>query len=140
MASSVVRHTPPPTEPTSKLVAVSVATMAEWLPAISRPAVIQTSGRNDANDICLDIGGPASQITPETGFAAPATTPEEAVMAMAGFLGKINRDRRLLAAMSAKAREHVQHNFAMRRINETMRSFYDQALAAHAQSGRDLSA
>ena len=89
---------------------------------------------------CLDIGGPASQITPETGYAAPATTPEEAVMAMAGFLGKINRDRRLLATMSVKAREHVKRNFTMRRFNEIMRSFYDQALASHAQSGRDLSA
>jgi len=88
---------------------------------------------------CLDIGGPASQITPETGCAAPATTPTEAVMVMAAFLEKINRDRPLLAAMSAKAREHVKRNFTMRQVNETMQSFYHQALAAPAQSGRDLS-
>lgn len=35
---------------------------------------------------CLNIGGPASQITPETGFAAPATTPTEAIEAIAAFL------------------------------------------------------
>jgi len=80
---------------------------------------------------CLDIGGPASQITPETGFAAPATNPAEAVAALAGFLEKLDRDRALLAAMSAAARAHVQKNFAMRRINETMRRFYREAVEMH---------
>jgi glycosyltransferase involved in cell wall biosynthesis len=83
--------------------------------------------------VCLDIGGPAAQITPETGYAAPATTPEEAVTAMAGFLEKINRDRRLLAAMSVKAREHVKRNFTMRRFNETMQRLYREAIEMHAR-------
>ena len=82
---------------------------------------------------CLDIGGPASQITPETGFAAPATNPAEAVAALAGFLEKIDRDRALLATMSAAARAHVQKNFTMRQINETMRNFYAQAVAQHVR-------
>jgi glycosyltransferase involved in cell wall biosynthesis len=77
---------------------------------------------------CLDIGGPASQITPETGFAAPATNPSEAVTALAGFLGRIDRDRNLLAAMSAASRAHVQKNFTMNRINEQMRTFYSEAV------------
>ena len=80
---------------------------------------------------CLDIGGPASQITPETGYAASATTPDEAVAAMAVFLEKINRDRPLLAAMSVRAREHVKRNFTMRQINETMRRFYREAVEMH---------
>jgi glycosyltransferase involved in cell wall biosynthesis len=81
---------------------------------------------------CLDIGGPASQITPDTGFAAPATNPAEAVAALAGFLEKIDRDRMRLAAMSVAARAHVQQHFTMRRINETMRHFYAEAVARHA--------
>ena len=80
---------------------------------------------------CLDIGGPASQITPETGFAAPATNPPEAVAALAGWLERIDRDRPLLAAMSAAARAHVQQNFTMRRINEQMRGFYHEAMEQH---------
>lgn len=83
---------------------------------------------------CLDIGGPASQITPETGFAAPATNPTEAVAALAGFLEKIDRDRGLLAAMSAAARAHVQKNFTMRQINERMRGFYAEAIVRHRES------
>jgi glycosyltransferase involved in cell wall biosynthesis len=77
---------------------------------------------------CLDIGGPASQITPETGFAAPATNPAEATAALAGFLHKIDRDRALLARMSAAARAHVRENFTMRKINEQMRGFYREAV------------
>ncbi len=80
---------------------------------------------------CLDIGGPASQITPATGFAAPATNPAEAVAALANWLARLDRDRQLLAAMSAAARDHVQKNFTMRRINEQMRTFYAEAVAQH---------
>lgn len=77
---------------------------------------------------CLDIGGPASQITPETGFAAPATNPADAVAALAGFLERIDRDRGLLMRMSVAARAHVQKNYTMRRVNEEMRRFYGEAV------------
>ncbi|HEV2693892.1 MAG TPA: glycosyltransferase family 4 protein [Verrucomicrobiae bacterium] len=80
---------------------------------------------------CLDIGGPASQITPETGFAAPATNPAEAVTALAGFLSRIDRDRTLLARMSAAARAHVQKNYTMREVNARMRTFYAEAVELH---------
>ncbi len=80
---------------------------------------------------CLDIGGPASQITPETGFAAAPTNPAEAVRDLAHFLTKLDRDRTLLATMSAAARAHVQKNYTMREINERMRNFYAEAVAQH---------
>ncbi len=80
---------------------------------------------------CLDIGGPASQITPETGFAAPATNPEEAVSALAKFLERIDRDRELLGRMSVAARAHVQKNYTMRQINAQMKQFYHEAVATH---------
>jgi len=80
---------------------------------------------------CLDIGGPASQITPETGFTAPATNPAEAVAALAGFLERLDRDRGLLARMSAAARAHVQKNYTMRQVNEQMKRFYSEARARH---------
>ena len=83
---------------------------------------------------CLDIGGPAAQVTPETGYAAPATTPEEAVAALAAFLEKLDSNRSLLAAMSAKAREHVNRHFTMRQFNETMRRFYKEAVETHRDS------
>lgn len=81
--------------------------------------------------VCLDIGGPASQITPETGIAAPITSPEDSVAAMAAALGQLDRDRSRLAAMSANARARVQQNFTILKFNETMRRFYREAVEQH---------
>jgi glycosyltransferase involved in cell wall biosynthesis len=82
---------------------------------------------------CLAIGGPASQVTPETGFAAPATNPAEAVAALAGFLERLNGDRALLAKMSAAARERARKCFSMQVVNERMRQFYAEAVSEHGQ-------
>lgn len=84
--------------------------------------------------VCLDIGGPASQVTPETGFAAPVTTPEDAVQAMAAFLARIAGNRALLADMSAKARVRVRDKFSMRMMGSAIDSFYHQAVAPHTDS------
>jgi len=81
--------------------------------------------------VCLDIGGPASQVTPETGFTAPATTPAEAVAAMAAFLERIERDRPFLAQLSANARERVRQHFTMRHYDRAMRSFYEDAINSY---------
>lgn len=88
---------------------------------------------------CLDIGGPATQVTPETGFAAPANNPAESVTALAGFLQRIDRDRNLLAAMSLAARAHVAKHFTMRVVNARMHQYYREAVAQHAgRSKSDL--
>jgi glycosyltransferase involved in cell wall biosynthesis len=84
--------------------------------------------------VCLDIGGPASQVTPETGFAAPATTPEDAVQAMAAFLARVAGNRALLADMSAKARVRVRDKFSMRMMGSAVDAFYRQAVALPADS------
>jgi len=84
--------------------------------------------------VCLDIGGPASQVTPETGFAAPATTPAEAVQAMAVFLARVAGNRALLAEMSAKARARVRDHFSMRMLGSAIDSFYHQAVMRHRTS------
>jgi len=82
--------------------------------------------------VCLDIGGPASQVTPETGFAAPATTPAEAVEAMASFLARVAGNRSLLASMSLKARASVREKFTMRVMGSAINAFYQQAATSHA--------
>jgi glycosyltransferase involved in cell wall biosynthesis len=74
--------------------------------------------------VCLDIGGPASQVTPECGFIAPANNPAESIAAMASFLTRIDNDRALLARMSVKARERVREKFTMRKMGDTISSYY----------------
>jgi glycosyltransferase involved in cell wall biosynthesis len=83
--------------------------------------------------ICLDLGGPATQVTSETGFVAPATTPEESVQAMASFLTRLAGDRSLLEEMSAKARTRVREEFSVRRVGASISSFYTEAVASHAE-------
>jgi glycosyltransferase involved in cell wall biosynthesis len=83
--------------------------------------------------VCLDIGGPASQVTSETGFIAPATTPAEAVNTMAGFLTRVAEDRGLLLEMSKKARARVHEKFAMRQLGSAFNSLYKRAAAFHAE-------
>ena len=82
---------------------------------------------------CLDIGGPAAQITPECGFAAPPTNPAEAVTALAGFLRRLDQNRPGLAAMSVAARAHVRKNFTMREINARMKTLYAEAVEQPAR-------
>ncbi len=86
--------------------------------------------------ICLDIGGPAAQVTPETGFAAPANNPEEAVTAMADFLTKLADNRALLKQMSAKAKERVRDKFTMRELGDAFDRYYKEAVAMHAEQKR----
>ncbi len=84
--------------------------------------------------ICLDIGGPASQVTPETGFIAAPTTPQEAVEAMAGFLARLAEDRGLLLKMSARARMRVREEFSTRRTGSALVSIYARAVEAHGKT------
>lgn len=78
--------------------------------------------------VCLDIGGPASQVTAETGFVAPAKNPQEAIEAMAAFLTRISCDRALLAGMSVRARARVREKFTMYTMGAAISSFYEQAV------------
>ncbi|MCE0484474.1 MAG: glycosyltransferase family 4 protein [Methylacidiphilales bacterium] len=81
--------------------------------------------------VCLDIGGPASQVTAETGFVAPIHDPQEAIEAMAGFLTRVSRDRALLAKLSEQARARVHEKFTMRTMGAAISRFYEEAVAAH---------
>lgn len=106
--------------------------------ALMHPALHESFGRICLESlaagrpvVCLDIGGPASQVTPECGFAAPVGSPEESVAAMAAFLESLDRDRSRLAAMSVNARVHMQQNFTISKFNEKMRRLYREAVEQH---------
>ncbi len=84
--------------------------------------------------VCLDVGGPAMQVTSETGFVAPVSDPEEAVQAMAAFLTRIDQDRQLLAEMSVKARLRVREEFTLRRTGAIIDSLYTEVVGTHAET------
>jgi glycosyltransferase involved in cell wall biosynthesis len=84
--------------------------------------------------VCLDLGGPATQVTSETGCVVPATTPAESVEKIAAFLATIAGDRALLAQLSEQARAHVRRVFSVRQTGARLREYYAQAMASGAAS------
>lgn len=61
--------------------------------------------------ICLDLGGPATQVTDQTGFKVAARDPDQAVSDMARGLRELHADPDLRAHMGAMARKRVEEKF-----------------------------
>jgi glycosyltransferase involved in cell wall biosynthesis len=81
--------------------------------------------------VCLDIGGPAAQVTSETGFVAPVTAPSAAIEAISAFLTLVDADRSRLARMSEAARLRARREFSTRKVGSVMRSLYAEAIEEH---------
>ena len=74
--------------------------------------------------ICLDLGGPALQVTEETGFKIPAHTPEQAVAEMAEAMRRLAMDGTLRQYMGEAARRQVREAFSWERKGEEIRYIY----------------
>jgi glycosyltransferase involved in cell wall biosynthesis len=61
--------------------------------------------------ICLDLGGPALQVTDETGIKVPAISPEHVVRGLADAFYKLASDPGLRARLSLGARKRVEEHF-----------------------------
>ena len=61
--------------------------------------------------ICLDLGGPALQVTAETGFKVVADTPEQAVQRLAVAIARLAQDTELWTEMSQAGRIRVNQAF-----------------------------
>ncbi|MBW4480958.1 MAG: glycosyltransferase family 4 protein [Tildeniella torsiva UHER 1998/13D] len=62
--------------------------------------------------ICLDLGGPATQITHETGFKVPAHTPEQAVQDMAKVMETLAKAGPLRQQMGQAGRQRVSELYS----------------------------
>ena len=82
--------------------------------------------------VCLDTGGPAMQVTPECGFAAPTSSHDEAVLSIAEKLANIATDPLLWEKMSEAARSRAQTHFSL----DTIKCKTLQAYAEVANVGR----
>lgn len=78
--------------------------------------------------ICLDLGGPALQVTKETGFKIPARTPEQAVEDMAEVMLQLARAPELRLRMGEAARRRVREEFSWERRGEEVRGIYRSVL------------
>ena len=76
--------------------------------------------------ICLDLGGPALQVTEETGFKVPANNPEQTVNDMAEAMLKLARDLDLRKQMGEAAQKRVAEHFDWDKKGEWINELYQE--------------
>ena len=79
--------------------------------------------------ICLDLGGPAIQVTEGTGFKVDAQTPQQAVADMAESMNKLARDRELVRNIGQAAQQQVSQNFSWSAFGERLNRLYLEVVA-----------
>lgn len=85
--------------------------------------------------ICLDLGGPAVQVTEATGFKVPVGGPEEAVEGLAAAMAMLARSPDLALQMGAAARRRVEEEFAWEEKGRRLAGLYAEAAG---RGGRGL--
>lgn len=75
--------------------------------------------------ICLDLGGPGTQITDEVGFKVPAHSPQQCIEQIANIMRSLARDRKLVTQMGADARCYVNKKYAWPQKAVAIVKFYD---------------
>ena len=88
--------------------------------------------------ICLDLGGPAVQVTDETGFKVPAHTPEQAVTDLATAMQRLATDYDLRLQMGTIARQRVEQVFAWEQVGRSLADLY-QEVVSHRETLSKLS-
>lgn len=83
--------------------------------------------------ICLDLGGPALQVTSETGIKVPAISPEQAVHDLAEALERLASDPSLRTRMAQAARQRVREQFYWETKGEHLAAIYAQVVGKQAE-------
>ncbi|QIZ72402.1 glycosyltransferase family 4 protein [Oxynema aestuarii] len=76
--------------------------------------------------LCLQLGGPGLQVTPETGIAVPAETPERAVTDLAEAMSCVAGDRALRLQMGETARQRAIAEFSWSAKVRALAQLYDR--------------
>jgi len=83
--------------------------------------------------VCLDLGGPALQVTDQTGIKIAAISPEQTVQDLAGAMERLALDSALRARMAEAGRERVQQLFHWERKGEQWAALYEELVRAKPQ-------
>ncbi len=80
--------------------------------------------------ICLDLGGPAAQITEETGIKVPGLNPEQAVEGMAEAMIRLAKDPQLRATLGRGGQKRVKDIYEWERKGQFLVNLYTELLNA----------
>jgi glycosyltransferase involved in cell wall biosynthesis len=73
--------------------------------------------------VCLNVGGPPVQVTDETGFIVPATTPEESILGIADAMRVLSTDPARRAVLAASAHRRANEYEWAQRARLTLDSY-----------------
>ncbi len=76
--------------------------------------------------ICLDLGGPAEQITSETGFKVLAKDPEESINAMAKVMIELGQNPKLCRQMGQAGQQRVKELYSWQAKGKQLCQTYQQ--------------
>jgi glycosyltransferase involved in cell wall biosynthesis len=76
--------------------------------------------------ICLDLGGPALQVTEDTGFKVPAVTPEQVVNDLAEAMHRLAEDPALRTRIGEAGRRRVLEHFDWDKKGEWIKGVYER--------------
>lgn len=82
--------------------------------------------------ICFDRGGPAVQVTPETGYVLPARSPRQAILDLAGAMTHLARDRAYREKLGQAAQQRVREQFDWSVKGQLLHHLY-QSIATHSE-------
>ena len=78
--------------------------------------------------ICLDLGGPATQVTNSEGFKIPALNPEQVVHDLAEAMQRLAIDQELMFQMGRAGQIRVRQHFAWDKKVQILNNLYSEAV------------
>lgn len=85
--------------------------------------------------ICLNLGGPAIQVTNETGIKVPAQSPDQAICDLALAMQKLAHDSDLRVKMGQAGRRLVDHHFSWQFVGERLDALYHDTVKLEKNGG-----
>jgi len=79
--------------------------------------------------LCLDLGGPATQVTEETGFKLPADSPERSVAGLSAAMISLANDKNMGERMGEAARKRITEHFDWQKKGEWIDELYQELVA-----------
>ncbi|CAN1209210.1 Glycosyltransferase [Tumidithrix helvetica PCC 7403] len=79
--------------------------------------------------ICLDLGGPAVQVTAETGFKVPALDPEQAISGLAEAMIRLAGDKDLRLQMGRLGQQRVRECYSWEVKGKQLAQVYEEIVA-----------
>ncbi len=84
--------------------------------------------------ICLDLGGPAAQVTPETGFKVPAYNPEQSISGLSEAMTALANDKNLRLQMGRSGQQRVRECYSWEVKGNQLAQIYEEIVAQQKSS------